>query len=83
MNLTTLIVKYFFVILLGVCVFLIDGIENISYSYTLLSIVFFALFKCVYFFVFSVRKITELSVKNITYYRFLIFMSAYIALIVL
>jgi hypothetical protein len=83
MNTKSIIGKYLVVIILGLLIFGIDSIENLSNRITILCVVGICLFKSFYFIHFLFKQIIEASKRDTLYYRFLVFMAINVALIIL
>ena len=77
------ILKYLFVIFMGALVFYIDSLEFIDDLVTKFLILFLVIFKSIFFFMQSFKKILEATKNDVAYHQFLIFMAINIALIVL
>src|SRR6478736_5741464 len=83
MNIVQTIIKYLAVIFLGFMIFWVDSLEVSSKTFTMWLIVLIAFLKSVYFVVFSFRKIVEVSVTNLPYYKFLVFLATTVFLIII
>jgi len=77
------ILKYLFVIFMGVLVFYVDSLEFVDDLFTKFLILGLVVFKSIFFFIESFRKILEATKNDVAYHNFLIFMAVDIALIVL
>lgn len=75
--------KYLFVILMGVLIFYVDSLEFFDDIVTKFLILGIVVFKSIFFFVESLRKILEATRNDVAYHNFLAFMAINIALIVL
>jgi hypothetical protein len=83
MKFKDIIIRYLLVILLGFLVFYIDSFEFLENTFTKLLILTLVLFKCLFFFIQSFKKILEATRNDVAYYHFLVFMAINIALIIL
>jgi len=77
------ILKYLFVIFMGVLVFYVDSLEFVDDLFTKFLILGLVVFKSVFFFIESFRKILEATRNDVAYHHFLVFMAINIALIIL
>lgn len=77
------ILKYLFVIFMGALVFYVDSLEFVDDLVTKLLILFLVIFKSIFFFIQSFKKILEATKNDVAYHNFLIFMAINISLIVL
>ena len=74
MNYKEIIVKYFIIILGGFFIFYLENKEILESHYTTLLVVIIALIKLGMLFFDSYNKIMEISMKNVAFHKFLIFM---------
>jgi hypothetical protein len=68
---------------MGALVFYVDSLEFVDDLVTKLLILALVIFKSIFFFVQSFKKILEATKKNVAYHYFLLFMAINICLIVL
>ena len=71
------------IILIGFVVFYIDDNDFFDYRLTLGLALIICVFKCGYFTMVSYHKILEASLKNTAYYKFILFMSINIFVIII
>jgi hypothetical protein len=83
MGFKNFILKYLFVIFMGFVVFYIDSLEFVDVIVTKFLILILVIFKSIFFFTESFKKILEATKNDIAYHNFLIFMAVDISLIVL
>jgi hypothetical protein len=77
------VLKYLFVIAMGAIVFFVDSLEFVDSIFTKLLILLLVVFKSIFFFIQSYKKIVEVTKNNVAYHNFLVFMAINIALIIL
>jgi hypothetical protein len=77
-----IILKYVFIIIFGLLAFYLDELEIVNGTLNTIFIVLLSLAKTIFFIQQSLRKIIEVINKNVAYFRFLIFMTVNVFIII-